>query len=717
MFESLTEELIQGSLQIQTIDTSNGFLSWEEKRFSLNVINSELRILNLHNEIIDKRSLRDVSHVQICSMDENETSFDINWNSNEVWSLLADDPETCRTWVQYLNIAVKLANTTSKTNTHTNTKSNGDVDVDVSVDQTYTTVEDASSSINNNNSNNKNNNNNNINDNHRSSGNNINYLEQQFSILQEQTRKEREEALAAQHYAVELEKQEIERQKQISTSQSVVDGGNSPIRSRSQSRSPTRNSRVTDTRSSMSIDAETLVLRQKELERKHLQELAAVSDQHSFDMERLRGELSDERRRYATLWQKERQAVDVAEDNEAHLRFELSTARESCARAEAESARLREQMRRESSLKSKEFDQEKALWEDRLKTAVAEHNAANLQIRQETEAKITAMQQQFDATLREMEATVKSTARKEAEAERIRIFASSQKKFEKDLQSIKSEEIKKAQLEISRMKKTSQSKESAVVADVRRLQELHEQRTDRYEQQLKELRDRCRIAESAAEQNALARAQTLEKMRKLQDTHARQLGDLGQHGKALETKLASVLQELQESRSREAGYREHLERSLEEGRMQRAEILEVRRRAGAQEMEAHQWAAVAKEAGGAHAAITHSEQIARDEIALLEHEIDRLRDENRKMKQSHRRYESQLAATTTVINDSPSNFVKDYSSGRSHSLVGMRMSHDDHNYGSPTRGKRGSDGTAMTAGSRRRNPRMAYSHHSNTTRR
>ena len=333
--------------------------------------------------------------------------------------------------------------------------------------------------------------------------------------------------------------------------------------------------------------------------------------------------------------------MDEAEDNEVKLRFELNAARESAERSEAECDSLRHRLRDEARRHSSDLEECNAKWEEKHEGQMLEYNAALLRSKKENETKITSMQSRFNASLKEMEKAVASAAARENDAEVLRVRAVCKKESEKDIEIARVAERRIAVEELERVKQAFTDRENATVADVQKLQTLHGERMHRYENQVRDLRDRVAAAEAAAEEANLKNIQTGERMRAQEEQHAQQLRQLVGRAEDLEGRLKLVFSELQQARTREAGYREELARSIETQRLQRAELLECRRREQVQEMEAHRWATVAREASGIQTAIRTSEQIARDEVLLLENELRRLKDDSRYRSSSAGRLEAE----------------------------------------------------------------------------
>lgn len=71
--------------------------------------------------------------------------------------------------------------------------------------------------------------------------------------------------------------------------------------------------------------------------------------------------------------------------------------------------------------------------------------------------------------------------------------------------------------------------------------------------------------------------------------------------------------------------RERLTKTIEEARLQRAELIEAKRQASNGSAQVHSWKAAVKESDITAATTATALQIAQDEVAMLEHELKRVK--------------------------------------------------------------------------------------------
>jgi hypothetical protein len=599
-------EVLQGVLQQQQM--VDGMHGWTRRLFKLHPSATTLDVYESESVSSEAAtfSLQNVKSARVWGAEES--GFDVYWRNGDAWSLLAEDAESARIWVQYFNIALKLIEQALLPQPPTvQTAQTGMTSM--AADDSMLLNSSAFGSV-------------------RLAG-----LEQEYAALNEQTQLEKEDALEAQQHYLRLQRQEQQAQEQEARELSP----GSPLRSNHHHarRSLTGESGLglqRDLQASMhSMLEENTILhrREAELQNAHERELETIMANHEGELLTLRSELGQERKRYTALWQKEKMAVDEAEDNEVKLRFELNAARDVAERGESECDALRQRLRDEARRHSSDLKATESGAEERQQGQMMEYNEALLRAKKETETKIAAMQSRFNASLKEMEKATASAARRENDAEMLRVRAACKRESENDIEKARVAERRTAIEELERVKQTFVDRENATVADVQKLQSLHGERMQRYEKQVRDLRDRVAAAETATEEANLKNMQAAERMRTQEETHSGQLRQLVGRAEELETRLRAVFSELQEARTREGGFRDELARSIETQRLQRAELLECRRREQAQEMEAHRWATVAREASGIQSAIRTSEQIARDEVLLLENELRRTKEDKR----------------------------------------------------------------------------------------
>ena len=597
-------EVLQGVLQQQQM--VDGMHGWTRRLFKLHPSATTLDVYESESVSSEAAtfSLQSVKSARVWG--EEESGFDVYWRNGDAWSLLAEDAESARIWVQYFNIALKLMEHAPLPQPPTlQTVQTGMTSM--AADDSMLLNSSAFGSV-------------------RLAG-----LEQEYAALNEQTQLEKEDALEAQQHYLRLQRQEQQAQEQ--EVRGLAPG--SPLRSNDHHARSTGESGIglqKDLQASMHgmLEENTMLHRREaELQNTHERELETLMANHEGELLTLRTELVQERKRYTALWQKEKAAVDEAEDNEVKLRFELNAVRDGAERGESECDALRQRLRDETRRHASDLKVAESGAEERQQGQMMEYNEALLRAKKETETKITAMQGRFNASLKEMEKATASAARRENDAEMLRVRAAGKRESENDIEKARVAERRIAIEELERVKQTFVDRENATVADVQKLQSLHGERMQRYEKQVRDLRDRVAAAETATEEANLKNMQAAERMRAQEEAHSGQLRQLVGRAEELETRLRAVFSELQEARTREGGFREELARSIETQRLQRAELLECRRREQAQEMEAHRWATVAREASGIQSAIRTSEQIARDEVLLLENELRRIKEDKR----------------------------------------------------------------------------------------
>jgi len=116
--------ILRGTLKQQCLD-NQGLYVWEKKTFYLDIPNKTLTVTSSsvshsHDAITDNVSpingmqtsisLRGAKYAKEWSFSSTLTGFgfDLVWSSGKIWSFLVDDQETCKKWVDFLNISLSL---------------------------------------------------------------------------------------------------------------------------------------------------------------------------------------------------------------------------------------------------------------------------------------------------------------------------------------------------------------------------------------------------------------------------------------------------------------------------------------------------------------------------------------------------------------------------------------------------------------------------------
>lgn len=123
--------ILRGTLKQQCLD-GQGLYVWEKKTFYLDIPNKALTVTttsssssvpHTHEEATEgglspmmmhglqtSISLRGAKYAKEWSFSSSLTGFgfDLVWSSGKIWSFLVDDQETCKKWVDFLNISLSL---------------------------------------------------------------------------------------------------------------------------------------------------------------------------------------------------------------------------------------------------------------------------------------------------------------------------------------------------------------------------------------------------------------------------------------------------------------------------------------------------------------------------------------------------------------------------------------------------------------------------------
>jgi hypothetical protein len=162
--------------------------------------------------------------------------------------------------------------------------------------------------------------------------------------------------------------------------------------------------------------------------------------------------------------------------------------------------------------------------------------------------------------------------------------------------------------------------------DFAQLEKLHTERVKRLERQVEALQAKVHVAEAVAQDATTLANQGSVEVRKQAAAHVEQATAATKRAEKLAKELERCHRDLQEARVRESTYRDQLSRSLDDNRLQRAEVLEAKKQATDSAAECFHYRKMVQEQGTekSESALV----IARNEIAFLEKEVSRLRDDN-----------------------------------------------------------------------------------------
>jgi hypothetical protein len=289
---------------------------------------------------------------------------------------------------------------------------------------------------------------------------------------------------------------------------------------------------------------------------------------------------------------------------------------------------MQETLQDETLSRDREKDSAIQAADDRVAALQDERDSLLARAQSEQRLRITELTQRFGVSLQDMEINIRETIRQEITAEKIQEMARVQKKCSKDVEAARLEERAFAARELEELRKTYAEREAQTSEDLAELEKLHGNRVFRLEAQVAALRGRAEAAEARMNEAVLELNRAVEESRGGNERHLQQLEEYARRADALAVDLDHAHTEIQESRVREMSYREQLTRVLEEARVRHAELAELRRQSADRSAQAGMWRRAASEIDVTQAATTTQLQIAREEVAMLEHELHRAKDEN-----------------------------------------------------------------------------------------
>ena len=369
-------------------------------------------------------------------------------------------------------------------------------------------------------------------------------------------------------------------------------------------------------------------------------------DQSSRELSCIKEELAAERKRYSALLIKEKSSRERAENHEINMRQEVTSLREQVQRQQSEITRLHtvhkadtEHWERERSLIRTDAEAQRKRVEREREECV---NKAQIELR----SKLSELSLRFDSRVKEMEGNITETIRQQEEGKRLQEIHIIIKQCEKDLETCRTDERRARVREVENLRNAFKERERQTAEDLVQLEQLHTERLQRLEQQNAMLIKKADHAEKEANiaKDISQKGSVEVRLQAIQ--HMQQAETATKKSESLVLQAASLRKELQESRVREGTYREQLSNSLEENRLQRAELLEAQKQAQSVSSEAHMWKKQAAAADMTHTTAATTVQIARDEISMLEHELARVKEDNYALQRSLQRAEKLVYGTS-----------------------------------------------------------------------
>ena len=311
----------------------------------------------------------------------------------------------------------------------------------------------------------------------------------------------------------------------------------------------------------------------------HEEAMKLEKEQSTREISCLKEDLEAERKRFASFIKEESTAKKRAEDHEITLQQEITQLKEKLQRVRQRCIGCKTcTVLTARAGKGSESSSDRK--EDFLKKVEKERQDSAAQSQLQVRSKLSELQLKFDSRLKEAELLISETVRQEQEGLRLKDVTVLEKRYEeKEIEQARTEERKAKRREIDNLKAVYRSNERQTAEDLTQLEKLHSERVHGLEAQVEKIKRKLSEAEQAA-QNAteLANKGSVE-VRKQAAEHVKQAKTAMKKADHLVEELQKAHHEVQECRVRESSYRDQLSKSLEENRVQRAELLEAKKQA------------------------------------------------------------------------------------------------------------------------------------------
>ena len=254
----------------------------------------------------------------------------------------------------------------------------------------------------------------------------------------------------------------------------------------------------------------------------HEEAMRAEREQATRELQCLKEDLDAERKRFAALLKEESTARKRAENHEVGLQQEITSLKEQTQRQQAEISKLHKQQR-----------SDQAHWQREREMLRQESEAFGAKVEKEREdqaskaqltlrSKLSELQLKFESKIKEAESNITETARQEHEGLRLRDMAVLEKRYEKEIEQVRTEERKARSREVDSLKGIFRSNERQTAEDLAQLEKLHGDRVTRLEAQVETLKGKVIAAEKVASEASELANRGSEEVRKQAAEHVRQ---------------------------------------------------------------------------------------------------------------------------------------------------------------------------------------------------
>ena len=297
---------------------------------------------------------------------------------------------------------------------------------------------------------------------------------------------------------------------------------------------------------------------------------------------------------------------------------------ERCQRLDYELARLREESVQETmtvSFENERLKREISGYIDKLGSI---RNESAEQANQLMTTTLEQINSKFEETIKTIERSAFETAKKKFEVQKAQDYAAMQSECARQIEVVKTQLKLAHSAELDSVRKHFESREAQTISDLKHLEQLQSQRVSDLESSLYSWRHRAEKAEEHASIAVVSAAKNTECSRNLTIDKIKQLELHAEMAETLKATLQQKNDELLESKSRETALKDHLQRAIEECRIQRAQTIDALRQASQNAAEAVHWKKSFQDIE-IHLQSSKSKfQIAQDEALMLENEVERL---------------------------------------------------------------------------------------------
>jgi hypothetical protein len=218
------------------------------------------------------------------------------------------------------------------------------------------------------------------------------------------------------------------------------------------------------------------------------------NEQHKREISCLKEELSIERKKHNDFMIKDSELRSNSDSKEKELRNEISILKDNYSKLFDENSRIKESSKVDLTFVERDRETLMVKAENRIAKLEQEKESILIRSQNEMRRKMEQVTTRFEDNLRDMEVNIRDTVIKQQEGECMLEITKMQKKCTKDIETIRTDERKKATMEIERIRVAYSTREKQTSDDLMELEKCHNNRILRLEKQFygeKTRNERC----------------------------------------------------------------------------------------------------------------------------------------------------------------------------------------------------------------------------------